>query len=46
MYLKRLILKQECGEKQSQIERAIREKRTVEEELEKVRQFYAFLHHV
>lgn len=29
-------LQMECGEKQSQIERAIREKRTVEEELEKI----------
>ncbi|NXR74439.1 SCLT1 protein, partial [Pycnonotus jocosus] len=31
-------LQMECGEKQSQIERAIREKRAVEEELEKVSQ--------
>ncbi|KAI6069531.1 Sodium channel and clathrin linker 1 isoform X1 [Aix galericulata] len=30
------IRKAECGEKQSQIERAIREKRTLEEELEKI----------
>lgn len=38
--------KKECGEKQSQIERAIREKRAVEEELEKVRQLFVFLHHI
>ncbi|NXQ91030.1 SCLT1 protein, partial [Nyctibius grandis] len=33
-------LQMECGEKQSQIERAIREKRAVEEELEKVYREY------
>ena len=37
-----LALHMECGEKQGQIERAIREKRAVEEELEKVRQLCAF----
>lgn len=38
--------KQECGEKQGQIERAVREKRAVEAELEKVRQLHAFSHHI